>query len=109
MSSTYTSSTGHEASAAGWLDLHFESARPEYEDALRQVGIQPGWHVLDAGCGGGSFLPLIAEETGPTGSVAAIDLAPENIARARSLTDRLPSPPPIITDIGSGHNWDEAH
>jgi arsenite methyltransferase len=101
MSSTYTSSTGHEASAAGWLDLHFESARPEYEDALRQVGIQPGWHVLDAGCGGGSFLPLIAAEIGPTGSIAAIDLAPENITRARRLVDTITSPPNINTHVAS--------
>ncbi len=101
MSATNMSSTGHDASAAGWLDLHFESARLEYEDALRHVGIRPGWRVLDAGCGGGSFLPLIAEETGPTGSIAAIDLAPENIARARSLADQIPSPPRISVDVGS--------
>lgn len=78
-------STGHEASAAGWLDLHFESARPEYEEALRHAGLQPGWAVLDAGCGSGSFLPLIRAQVGAAGRVAALDLAPENIARAQAL------------------------
>lgn len=78
-------STGHEASAAGWLDLHFDSARPEYEEALGQVGLQPGWAVLDAGCGSGSFLPPIRAQVGPEGCVAALDLAPENIARAQAL------------------------
>lgn len=29
----HTTSAGHEASNAGWLDLHFESSRPEYEAA----------------------------------------------------------------------------
>ena len=80
-----TTSTGHEASNAGWLDLHFESSRPEYEAALREVGMEQGWRVLDAGCGSGGFLPAIAELVGEGGSLSAIDLAPENVAMARTL------------------------
>ncbi len=49
----YASSTGQLMTDAGWLDAHFETYRPEYEAMLRSVGIRPGWHVLDAGCGGG--------------------------------------------------------
>ncbi|MDQ2785810.1 MAG: class I SAM-dependent methyltransferase, partial [Chloroflexota bacterium] len=37
-------------------------------------------HVLDAGCGSGSFLPLMAELVGLSGRIAALDLAPDNIA-----------------------------
>ena len=77
--------TGHIAAHADWLDVHFESARPEYQDGLRWVGVQPGWTVLDAGCGGGSFLPLLAELVGGSGSIDALDLAPENIARVEAL------------------------
>jgi SAM-dependent methyltransferase len=80
-----TTSTGHEASNAGWLDLHFESSRPEYESALREVGIGPGWAVLDTGCGSGGFLPYIAELVGEAGSLSAVDLAPENVDMARAL------------------------
>ena len=52
--------------------------QPEYEEMLRWVGIQRNWNVLDAACGGGSFLPLIVELVGTGGKVSAIDLAPEN-------------------------------
>ena len=46
-------STGHILADAGWLGTHFEACRPEYEAMLRSVGLQPGWRVLDAGCGSG--------------------------------------------------------
>lgn len=101
MPATNATSTGHEASDAGWLDIHFESSRPEYEDALRQVGIRPGWSILDAGCGGGSFLPLMAELVGRAGSIAALDLAPENIARAEALAARLDPRPRLAATVGS--------
>jgi arsenite methyltransferase len=93
--------TPHDASrmsadviAAGWLDAHFAACRPEYEAILRSVGIRPGWRVLDAGCGGGSFLPLLADLVGEKGAVAACDLAPDNVAtvRARCAAARLLCP-----------------
>ncbi len=65
MTSTKLTSTGHALADASWLDTHFQSARPEYEEALRSVGIEAGWKVLDAGCGGGGFLPLMSELVGP--------------------------------------------
>ena len=59
MSEMAMTSTGHALGDASWLDAHFESARAEYEDAVRFVGILPGWTVLDAGCGSGGYVPLI--------------------------------------------------
>jgi SAM-dependent methyltransferase len=78
--SGFVSSIGHAFSAADFIDAHFEMARPEYEVQLRAVGIQPGWHVLDAACGSGSFLPWMAELVGPDGRLAALDLDPDNLA-----------------------------
>ena len=78
-----TTTTGHELAGAEWLDLHFEASRPQYEFMIRAVGFQPGWSVLDAGCGGGSFLPLLNELVGATGHIAALDLAPENVDLVR--------------------------
>ena len=78
-------STGHAVSDAPWLDLHFQTCRAEYEDALRFVGIEPGWTVLDAGCGSGGYIPLLGELVEPTGRVAALDLAPENVAQVERL------------------------
>lgn len=62
-----STSTGHALSAAAWLDAHYLAAQPEYEAMLRSAGFQRGWRVLDAGCGGGSYLPLLAEMVGPHG------------------------------------------
>ena len=86
------SSTGQAATDADWLDAHFAAFRPEYEAAVRSVGIEVGWHVLDAGCGGGGFVPLLADLVGPAGRVDALDLAEDNIARlqARLAVNSLP-------------------
>jgi arsenite methyltransferase len=85
MSDTGMTSTGHAVSDAPWLDLHFQVARAEYEEALRFVGIKPGWTVLDAGCGSGGYVPLLGELVGPTGQVAALDLAPENVTQVERI------------------------
>ncbi len=72
-------SLGHSLSESQYLDSHFATFQTEYEALLRWVGIDSGWHVLDAGCGGGSYLPLLSELVGQTGKITAIDVAPENI------------------------------
>jgi ubiquinone/menaquinone biosynthesis C-methylase UbiE len=49
-----------------------------WEDAtlriLDRVGLGPGARCLDAGCGPGETMRLMAERTGPSGRVAGIDL-----------------------------------
>ena len=57
MSETKLTSTGHALADTPWLDNHFQSAHAEYEDCLRNVGIRPGWTVLDAGCEEATFSP----------------------------------------------------
>lgn len=86
---------------AAWLDVHFEANRPEYEAQVRAVGIRPGWRVLDAGCGAGNFLPWLADLVGPDGSLAALDLAPDNIAlvEARAAGWRMATP--VAARVGS--------
>jgi ubiquinone/menaquinone biosynthesis C-methylase UbiE len=80
-----STSTGHALSAAAWLDTHYLAGQPEYEAMLRSAGFQRGWRVLDAGCGGGNYLPLLAELLGATGQISALDLAPENVNQVESL------------------------
>jgi ubiquinone/menaquinone biosynthesis C-methylase UbiE len=96
-----TSSTGQPATDADWLDAHFAAFRPEYEVAVRGVGIAPGWRVLDAGCGGGGFVPLLADLVGPTGRVDALDLAEDNVARLRTRLAAEPPPCPVEARVGS--------
>ncbi|MEV7293570.1 class I SAM-dependent methyltransferase [Streptomyces microflavus] len=64
------------------VDAHFAACAPQYQAALDQAGIRSGWHVLDAGCGSGAFLPWLSDLVGPAGRVSAIDLAEENAALA---------------------------
>ncbi len=97
----HASSQGHALAGVDWLDVHFEAERPEYEALLRSVGLRRGWHVLDAGCGAGGFLPLIAAEVGPTGRITALDLAPENIATVEQRVQSWALDCPVSTRVGS--------
>ncbi|HET6946099.1 MAG TPA: class I SAM-dependent methyltransferase, partial [Gaiellaceae bacterium] len=71
------------ARPADWA-LSEDRQLPTYQAALEQTGLQPGWRVLDIGCGAGAFLRLVAE-----GDCEAhgIDASEALIAFARS---RLP-------------------
>ncbi len=89
----HPSSKGHALADSDWQDAHFDAKRREYEAMLRSVGLRKGWRVLDAGSGNGSYLPLIAEEVGPTGHITALDIAPENIA---VIEQRIPPGPSIV-------------
>lgn len=97
----HASSTGQELTGAAWLDVHFAACRPEYEGMLRSVGLQPGWRVLDAGSGSGSYLPLIAEAVGPGGRIAALDLAPDNVAAIEQRVAEWGLAPPVDARAGT--------
>jgi len=100
-SKSQTSSIGQPLSASDWLDKHFLAKQPEYEGMLRWVGIQSNWHVLDAGCGTGGYLPLMTELVGKGGKVSAIDLAPENIQVVESRAKKDQWHSSVLTHIGN--------
>ncbi|MFG3053172.1 alpha/beta fold hydrolase [Kitasatospora sp. NPDC048239] len=85
----HTASTGLGYTSDGIMDAHFAACAPYYRAALDKVGIRAGWHVLDAGCGSGAFLPWLAELVGPSGRLSAIDLAPENAGLAAGRVSAL--------------------
>jgi len=97
---THASATGQALTEAHYLDTHYEACRPEYEAMLRAAGFAPGSHVLDAGCGGGSFLPLLAELVGATGRLTALDLAPDNVAAVRERLAAWALPCPVEAQAG---------
>jgi len=88
----FTTSTGLAFTHADIVDAHFDSCAPTYLELLGRVGIRPGWHVLDAGCGGGRFLPPIAGLVGAAGRVSAVDIAVENVELATTRSAALPAP-----------------
>ena len=57
--------------------------------------------MLDAGSGGGSFLPLLAELVGPAGYVTALDLDPGNVAASRRRLAVAPLACPVVATAGS--------
>lgn len=80
--------TGLLLSEIQWLETHFEACRAGYQDQLRAAGLQPGWRVLDLGCGPGSFIPMIAEAIGPGGTIHGVDLSESLIQSARKKYTR---------------------
>ena len=98
---THVRSTGQPLASAAWLDTHYETCRPEFEALVRSVGLQPGWRVLDAGCGGGNYLPLLADLVGPAGRLEALDHAPENIATVEARLAAWGLPCPLDVRLGS--------
>ena len=57
---------------------------PVIRDAIRELGLREGSHVLDAGCGIGSHLSLLAEQVGPAGRVTGLDMSSDNLAVAEA-------------------------
>ena len=65
--------------------LNEDQQLPTYEAALERTGLEPGWRVLDVGCGAGAFLRLVTQR----GCVPhGIDASEALIAFART---RLPN------------------
>jgi ubiquinone/menaquinone biosynthesis C-methylase UbiE len=55
---------------------------------LSRVGVRPGWHCLDVGCGDGQVTVELARAVGPTGRVVGIDTDEDALALARQATRR---------------------
>ena len=71
---------------------------------LGEVGIGPGFHVLDFGCGPGSYIAPLAKLVGNSGKVYALDLHPLAINTVRNLvrTKRLANVETIRSDCDTG-------
>jgi SAM-dependent methyltransferase len=87
-----TSTTSHQGSAERWGALwgarpadwaaNEEQQVPTYDEAIRRVGLEPGQHVVDVGCGTGVFLRRAADHGAEVSGVDASGALIE-IARAR--------------------------
>ncbi|MFJ2262611.1 class I SAM-dependent methyltransferase [Streptomyces sp. NPDC087844] len=76
------------ARAAGWDD-RFPDDGPAYAEAVLELGLREGGHVLDAGCGTGRALPALRNAVGPSGAVLGADLTPAMLeAAVRAGRDR---------------------
>ena len=71
---------------------------------LKEVGIKPGFQVLDYGCGPGSHILPVEELIGQTGKVHALDIHPLAIQMVRGLVSRrgLTNVETILSDRETG-------
>lgn len=62
--------------------------RPVSESVFDEVAIQPGWCVLDAGCGPGLVLSDLVRRIGSQGEAWGVDMTPAMLQEAESLAQR---------------------
>jgi ubiquinone/menaquinone biosynthesis C-methylase UbiE len=65
-----------------WFKLRDMLTPPK--NVLSEAGIKPGFHVLDYGCGPGSFSIAAAELVGQSGRVYAADINPLAVQRVQN-------------------------
>lgn len=83
---------------AGLDQLH-AGFGPAAEHLLESLGLSPGITLLDAGCGVGGPARMAAAQHGCR--VTGIDLSPDFVDLARSLTERLGLTSMVTFDVGS--------
>ena len=99
--SPHQSSVGTVSSEAKYLDTHYEAAKDAYEASAEFVGFEQGWSILDAGAGGGSFIPFISTLLGASGRITAIDLDPVNVATIEERHEASEFACPVEAHVGS--------
>ncbi len=52
---------------------------------IREIGLKPGFQVLDYGCGPGGYILPVAESVGESGKVYALDIHPIAIQMVKNL------------------------
>jgi ubiquinone/menaquinone biosynthesis C-methylase UbiE len=86
------------------LEFKFRDFLSPREEVLKEVGIRPGFHVLDYGCGSGSYVFPAAELVGESGRVYALDIQPLAVQSVRNLASkkRLANVETILSDCETG-------
>jgi ubiquinone/menaquinone biosynthesis C-methylase UbiE len=78
-------------------DLHFRFMSVGYifrdlflspKEKVKEAGIRPGSHVLDYGCGPGSYTVAAAELVGEAGKVFALDIHPLALQKVRKRASK---------------------
>jgi SAM-dependent methyltransferase len=68
---------------AAKLSRFNDYAKPELRRLIQNLGLRPGMHVLDAGCGTGEALNWLHGEVAPSARVVGVDLAAAHVCAAR--------------------------
>jgi ubiquinone/menaquinone biosynthesis C-methylase UbiE len=86
------------------LGYKFRDLRLPRKNILGEVGIEPGFHVLDYGCGPGSYIIPLAELVGESGKIYALDIHPLAIQRVKDIASKkqLTNVETILSDCQTG-------
>jgi ubiquinone/menaquinone biosynthesis C-methylase UbiE len=86
------------------FSYRFRDFRLPRKNILKEVGIKPGFHVLDYGCGPGSYIGPLAELVGESGKVYALDIHPLAIRKVQGIASRekLANVKTILSDCQTG-------
>jgi ubiquinone/menaquinone biosynthesis C-methylase UbiE len=57
-------------------------------DILKEVGIEEGFHILDYGCGPGSYVKPTADLVGRAGKIYALDINPTAIQMVKKIAEK---------------------
>jgi ubiquinone/menaquinone biosynthesis C-methylase UbiE len=73
-------------------------------DIVKEVGMKEGFHVLDYGCGPGSYVPAVAELVGKSGKIYALGINPLAIKMVKrtAVKKQLPNVETILSDCNTG-------
>jgi len=74
------------------------------KNVLKEAGIKPGFHVLDYGCGPGSYITPLAELVDKSGKICALDIHPLAIQMVQSIATKkqLTNVETICSDCKTG-------
>jgi ubiquinone/menaquinone biosynthesis C-methylase UbiE len=73
--------------------------------SLELLGVQPGQHLLDVGCGVGDVTRMLGRRVGPKGRVVGSDLSERLIAEARRRTTAADGPVEFQVDNAEVLPW----
>ncbi len=65
------------------LHVQAEALAADAEVMLERIGVAPGWHCLDLGCGPRGITDLLARRAGPRGRVVGLDADPAFVEHGR--------------------------
>jgi ubiquinone/menaquinone biosynthesis C-methylase UbiE len=82
----------------------FRDLRLPRVNILKEVGIKPGFSVLDYGCGPGGYITAVAQLVTGSGKVYALDIQPLAIKQVQNIAkkQKLANVEAILSDCATG-------
>ena len=79
----YMNECGLPLNSIEWLETHHRSKAPERTQMIRDLHLERGSFVVDAGCGPGLWTPMLARAIGPLGRITGVDISTEALVTAQ--------------------------